>query len=113
DNELYYSLTSVSENLNKLLAEFRQNPKRFVNLAVFDFTSNKSTQDEYGIVIAESEKQLSANSELYLKYPNLKEIRRDGKFYYLINTYKNLKQAEKDISDVKKLFEKSFIVKVN
>ena len=55
DRDLYYNLTAVSENLNKLLTEFRQNPKRFVNLSLFDFSSGKSTQDTYGIVIAESD----------------------------------------------------------
>lgn len=49
DRDLYYNLTAVSENLNKLLTEFRQNPKRFVNLSLFDFSSGKSTQDTYGI----------------------------------------------------------------
>lgn len=38
DRDLYYNLTAVSENLNKLLTEFRQNPKRFVNLSLFDFS---------------------------------------------------------------------------
>lgn len=113
DTELYYNLTEVSENLNKLLTEFRQNPKRFVNLSLFDLSSGKNmNQNGYGIVIAESDKPLPLNAELYLKYPDLKEIRRNGKFLYLINTYKNLKQAEKELEVVKKSFGKSFIVKL-
>lgn len=113
DTELYYNLTEVSENLNKLLTEFRQNPKRFVNLSLFDLSSGKNmNQNGYGIVIAESDKPLPLNAELYLKYPDLKEIRRNGKFLYLINTYKNLKQAEKELEFVKKSFDKSFIVKL-
>lgn len=114
DDELYYNLTAVSENLNKLLSEFRQNPKRFVNLSVFDFTSGKSSAGEdYGIAVAESEKPLAVNSDLYLKYPDLKEIRRDGKFLYLIRTYKNLKQAQKDLGNINKTFKEAFIVKID
>ncbi|MDE6452503.1 MAG: MlaD family protein, partial [Odoribacter sp.] len=95
DAELYYNLAAVSENLDKLLVEFRQNPKRFVNLSVFDFGSGKNlTEDNYGIVIAEAEQPLPLNSDLYLKYPDLKEIRKNGKFFYLLHTYKNLKQAQ-------------------
>lgn len=112
DRDLYYNLTAVSENLNKLLTEFRQNPKRFVNLSLFDFSSGKSPQDTYGIVIAELEEPLALDSELYRKYPDLREIRKNGKYLYLIQTYKNLKQAEKDLKDVNKIFKQSFIVKI-
>ncbi len=113
DNELYYNLTAVSENLNKLLAEFRQNPKRFLNLSVFDFSSGKNMlQNDYGIAVVQTDKPLALNADLYLQYPDLKEIRRNGKFLYLIQTYKNLKQAEKDLENVKKSFEDAFIVKI-
>lgn len=114
DEELYYNLTAVSENLNKLLIEFRQNPKRFVNLSVFDFGGGRNLQgDEYGIVVAETEQPLALNADLYLKYPDLKEIRKNGKYLYLIHTYKNLKQAQKDLKDVNRSFENAFIVKIN
>lgn len=112
-DELYYNLTSVSENLDKLLTEFRQNPKRFINLSVFDFGSSSGHTDAYGIVVAESDKRLELNSELYIKYPDLKEIRRNGEFLYLIATYKNLKQAEKNLESVKKTFKNSYIVKIS
>lgn len=113
DNELYYNLTAVSENLDKLLTEFRQNPKRFLNLSVFDFSSGKNMlQNDYGIVVAQTDKPLALNADMYLQYPDLKEIRRNGKFLYLIQTYKNLKQAEKDLGNVKKSFKDAFIVKV-
>ena len=114
DEELYYNLTAVSENLNKLLIEFRQNPKRFVNLSVFDFGGGRNLQgDEYGIVVAETEQPLALNADLYLNYPDLKEIRKNGKYLYLIHTYKNLKQAQKDLKDVNRSFENAFIVKIN
>lgn len=114
DEELYYNLTAISQNLNKLLTEFRQNPKRFVNLSIFDFGGEKVTPgNAYGIVIAESQEPLALNSPLYLEYPDLQRIRRNGKYLYLIYTYKTLKQAEKGIKDVKKRFESSYIVKID
>lgn len=114
DAELYYNLAAVSDNLDKLLVEFRQNPKRFVNLSVFDFGSGKAVAgDEYGIAVAETERPLPPNSELYLKYPDLKEIRKNGKFCYLLRTYKNLKQAQKDLEQINKTFKEAFIVKID
>lgn len=113
NDELYYNLTAVSENLNELLVEFKANPKKFVNLSVFDFTSNKTTPENYGIVISKTEKPLSVDDELYRKYPDLKQVRRNGSFLYLIGTYKNLKQAEKALKEVKKDFNSSYIVNLS
>ncbi len=114
DAELYYNLTAVSDNLDKLLTEFRQKPKRFVNLSIFDFGAKKILpEDSYGIAIAETERPLPLNSDLYLKYPDLKEMRKNGKFFYLLHTYKNLKQAQKELDQVNKTFKGAFIVKIN
>lgn len=112
DDDLYYNLTAVSENLNKLLIEFKANPKKFVNLSIFDFTSNKMTSDAYGIVIFEADKPLALNSDLYLKYPDLKEIKHKGYFLYLVDTFKNLKQAQKELEVVKKYYKDAYIVKI-
>lgn len=113
NDELYYNLTAVSDNLDKLLTEFRTNPKKFVNLSVFDFSSDKATPENYGIVIANTDKPLSANDELYRKFPDLKQVRRNGSFLYLVSTFKNLRQAEKALKEVKKDFEKSYIVNLS
>ena len=113
DDDLYYNLTAVSENLNKLLEEFRTNPKKFVNLSVFDFSSGKTVADAYGIVVYASDKPLALNSDLYLKYPDLKEYKSRGNFLYLINTYKTLKQAEKNLGNVKKSYKDAYIVKIS
>ena len=113
NDELYYNLAAVSENLNELLIEFKANPKKYVNLSVFDFASNKTTPENYGIVIAKTDKPLAVDDELYRKYPDLKQVRRSGSFLYLVATYKNLKQAEKALKDVKKDFESSYIVNLS
>lgn len=114
DDELYYNLTQLSTNMNKLLTEFRENPKRFVNLSVFDFGGDRKTaRENYGIVIAESAKPLLVNSDLYLKYPGMREIRKNNQFLYLVSTYKNLKSAEKDLKVVSKTFGDAYIVKID
>ena len=113
DEELYYNLAVISENMNQLLVEFRQNPKRFVNLSVFDFGGNKvKDTDQYGVVIAESDKRLLSNDSLYLEYPDLKEIRKNGQFLYLLRTYENLRQAEGELEDLKESFKNAYIVKI-
>lgn len=113
NDDLYYNLVAVSENLNQLLAEFRKNPKKFVNFSVFDFASHKTKGDKYGIVIEDRDKPLPPDSELLRKHPDLQEIKKNGHFLYLIRTYRNLKQAEKDLPKVKKDYGMSYIVKIS
>ena len=44
DNNLYYSLNDVAENLNRLLVEFRYNPKKFIRLSLVDFSAANATR---------------------------------------------------------------------
>lgn len=114
NNELYDNLALVSENLNRLLVEFRQNPKRFVNFSVFDFGGNKKQgENEYGIVVAESKTSLPLNAELYVKYPDLKEIRKNGTYLYIVYANTNLTQVKKELEGVKQVFGEAYIVKLD
>lgn len=114
NDELYFNLVTMSENLNKLLTEFRQNPKKFINLSVFDFSSgNRNEEDHYGIAIAESTHPLPLNSELYLNFPDLKQIHKNGKYLYLLSGYANLKQARKKLEQIKQSFKEAYIVKID
>lgn len=113
DGRLYDNLTAISGNLDKLLTEFRQNPKRFIHLSVFDLSSNKLPAAAYGVVLACTDRPLAPDDGLYAAYPDLQEIRRNGKFLYVAQQYKTLKQAEKAMENAKKTFKDAFIVKMN
>ncbi len=114
DDVLYTNMTLLSENLNKILVEFRQNPKRFINLSMFSMGAGKPMAiHHYGVVIAESDEPLPLNADLYLKFPDLKQIRRNGTYLYLLHTYEELKHAKKDLENVSKIFKDAYIVKVD
>ncbi len=114
DDALYANVTMLSENLNKILLEFRQNPKRFINLSMFSMGAGKPAEvQHYGIVVRECNKPLPLNADLYLKYPDLKQIRKNGMYLYLIHTYGELKSAKKDLEKVGKVFENAYIIKID
>ena len=113
DNDLYYNLNQVRENLNRLLVEFRYNPKRFINLSLIDFSSGKNALEEYGVVIFESLERLDINSELYMQNPGLKEVKYKDKYLYIIDSYKKLKPAQRKLDDVIKRYNDAYIVKID
>ena len=104
---------TIGAHLNRLLVEFRYNPKRFINLSLIDFSSGKNALEEYGVVIFESSERLDINSELYVQNPGLKEIKYKDKYLYIIDSYKKLKPAQRKLDDVIKRYNDAYIVKID
>ncbi|MDR2131524.1 MAG: MlaD family protein [Odoribacteraceae bacterium] len=112
DDDLYHTLNLVMENLNRLLVEFRYNPKKFIRLSLVDFSSTKEVF-EYGVVVYESPERLPLHGDLYKQNPDLKEIQYKGKYLYLIGSYKRLKSAQEKLRSVIERYNNSYIIKID
>jgi phospholipid/cholesterol/gamma-HCH transport system substrate-binding protein len=112
NNDLYYNLNMATENLNRLLVEFKHNPKKFIRLSLLDFSSSKEAL-EYGVVIHESGERLSPRAEIYKQHPDLTEIKYKDKYIYLAGTYKRLKNAKEKLKNVIERYNNAYIVKID
>jgi len=111
-DELYNNLLETTDNLDKVISDFKRNPKKYVHLSVFDFSSSKFKGKNYGIVIGVFDTALNINDNLYKKNPNLTEYRKNDKYYYMIETFIKLREAEKSLKKVKKCYNDAYIVKL-
>lgn len=108
--ELYYDLTTISENLNKILVDLQQNPKKYISFSVFSKTPKE--YETYNVVLLTSLEPISRNSELFRNKVDLKEIRLNGEFLYIDGSYRKLNQAQKHLSSLSKSYPNAFIVKL-
>ena len=113
DNDLYYNFNMTAEKLNRLLQEFRYNPKKFIRLSLIDFSSAKADMERYGVVIFESDKPLDRKDSLFIQNPGLDEVRYKEKYMYIIESYPKLKTAQRELEDVIKRYKDAYIVKID
>lgn len=111
-DELYYNLLKTTDNLDKVISDFKKNPKKYVRLSIFDFSSSKFKGKKYGIVIGVFDYALDIDDKLYKDNPNLTELRKNTHYYYFLDTFGKLREAEKRLINVKKRYKNAYIVKI-
>ncbi len=111
NEELYYNLNTAVYNINSLLREIEYNPKRFLHFSLIDFSSGKKKTDKlFGVSVMETDKRLGKESDIYRSFPNIHEIVKDGKYYYVVNLCNSKKRAEKNLISIKEKYPKASIV---
>ncbi len=135
NDSLYRNLENASRNLDKLMLDFRENPKRYVRFSLFDFgktvvvdengnkikkrvknnsiDTTKTTSDNtiiYKVQIRSAIKQISKNSKEFKGINNIEENYFDGRYKYTIGKYYNLNDAIKYQQEITSLFPDAFVV---
>lgn len=93
DPKLYHNLNYNSENLNRLLVDFRLNPKRYVSFSALNFgrdvyvspASNTQATDNitYRVQIFTSLDPVSLTSPMFKEVGEVSEIKSGDKYYYV------------------------------
>ena len=110
DEQLYDNMLSLSDNLDELVYEFKDNPKKFINVSVFG--SKNKTKTEYGVVLLESKKRIPASHDLYKEYHDMKELKKNGAYLYIHSCYDSIEEAEKCLLKIQNLIKSAFVVKI-
>ncbi len=93
DRRLYQNLSSSTENLNRVLVDFRMNPKRYVHFSAFDFgrnqnitmppASQKADNITFRVHIFSSSTSESLLSPIFKGIQEITEIKSKKKYYYV------------------------------
>lgn len=108
DESLYYNFLASSENLDRLLIDIRQNPKRYINISAFDFGKsvylspkgdgkNPDEMAEFSILLNESNTPLDLKSH-EIAGNIVEEVLWDKQYAYLLG-------KSKSFVDIKILYE--------
>lgn len=92
DPKLYQNLNHTSESLNRLLTDFRQNPKRYVHFSAIDLgrevvaapLKNIQSGDSviFKVLLYSSVTPISLDSPLLKSISNVDEVKSNGKYNY-------------------------------
>ncbi|NSW45262.1 MAG: MCE family protein [Bacteroidales bacterium] len=131
NEQLYTNLENSSKNLDLLLRDLRENPKRYVHFSLFDFgrtviledndknrkklkkESNENKGDttfSYRIQIKSSKVPIPLNSKEFKGMDNVNETYAEGWYKYTIGSFNSKQEAEQTRLAIIEKFPGAFIV---
>ncbi|MCX7862594.1 MAG: MlaD family protein [Bacteroidales bacterium] len=130
NDQLYKNLESSSKNLDLLLRDLRENPKRYVHFSLFDFgrtviledneknrkkykqedKSNNDTLTSFRIQIKSSKQPISKRSPEFKGFENIQETYVEGWYKYTIGQFSTKEEALQYKNDISKAFPDAFVV---
>lgn len=122
DPQLYNNLTLVSQSLDNLLNDFRNNPKRYVHFSAFDlgkdvYITTRSAGEQqvrsdysFKVHLISSPTRLNTDLELFDNLPKVEEVEVSGVYNYLIGNTSNLEEIFKLHKQAMQVFPDATII---
>lgn len=135
NDTLYKNLENASRNLDILMQDLKENPKRYVHFSLFDFgkttivdesgnkikkkdrknntVKNGPTSDNtliYKIQIRSANKQIAPKSKEFKGLGNVEENFNNGRYKYTLGRYTSLEDALNNQSQITAQFPDAFVV---
>ena len=123
NDTLYNNLNNASKNLDKLLLDVRENPKRYIHYSLFDFgktiivddkqkakqEKKKSKKTAYHLQIKSSKRRISLSSRELKNVQNIKEHFINGLYKYTVGTSNSFLKIKKLRKKILPLFPDAFV----
>lgn len=119
DPRLYHNLNYASENLNRLLVDFRLNPKRYVHFSALDFGGEvyisppSSTQISdnitFRVQLFSSLNPVSLTSPLFKGIEEVSEIKSGNKYNYVTAQESSYDKIVKILNNIQRAFPEAFL----
>lgn len=119
DPRLYQNLNYTSENLNRLLVDLRQNPKRYVHFSALNLGRNISITppdddqlDEnitFRIQLLESVDPISLTTPIFKNLGEITEIKSGNRFYYYSKSETSFSEINIKLKEIQLAFPEAFL----
>lgn len=119
DDQLYRSITELSENLSTLIKDIQTNPKRYLEFSAIDFgkeyyintTGDVSDKNVvFKVLLVSSENQVSTSSKYFEGLGEIEEYQANGAFSYLTGNTSIYSEIVKIQDQARKKFPEATIV---
>ena len=119
DDQLYFEITELSQNLSSLLKDVKDNPKRYVQFSAMDFgkeyyinTSGdvSSKNIVFKVHLISSETKIPSNSNTFEGLGKVEEYYANEAYTYLLGATGSYSEISEILKQAKKKFPESVIV---
>jgi phospholipid/cholesterol/gamma-HCH transport system substrate-binding protein len=121
DDELYYNITGLTSNLEKLTADIRTNPKRYLHFSAVDFGKNVYVNASpsqkaqvlnlsFRVQLVSSNTQIPIESPVFYSLGKVEEFVTNGAYTYYTSNSSDYLEAEKMMTRAQRNFPDAFIV---
>jgi phospholipid/cholesterol/gamma-HCH transport system substrate-binding protein len=119
DDELYLTVTALSQNLSFLINDIQSNPKRYLQFSAIDFGKEyyinsagdvSSKNIIFKVHLISSETKIPSNSKLFEEIGEVEEYYANGAYSYLLGATSSYNEIINVQNLVKKKFPESAIV---
>lgn len=120
DPILYQNLSSTAENLNRLIIDLRQNPKRYIHMSALDFgkdiyitpdpDAEKNSGISYKILLMSSDMAIPVSSPLFDNIDNVEEFKNGSKYNYLTGDENSIYEIKMILNNMKNSFPDASII---
>ncbi|MFA8436104.1 MAG: MlaD family protein [Marinifilaceae bacterium] len=126
NDTLYQNLESASQHLSELLADLKENPKKYVRFSLFDAgrtvykgTERTRKQEDkakgvfYQVQIHSSSTPIPLTDKIFKSHKNIQELSFGGKYQYTIGNTQSYREIIRVLKKAKKDFPEAFIIKLS